>query len=202
MGTRDLSLRQPQNFYKRYIEDFDNLDEGPGFIEILPGPATRHDHTFRNLGYFIRLARKQGLLCRLEYKYNGFDRLDLCWPAPRVVGDQRKSVPWMELALEQEWVYKDVPKDFSKLIKIPAYLKVLICGGIDKRLPDLPNELAKILAVENKTKNPEEQYLIIVIMHNNKDWIEVQGFCMDCCGSLKESLEIKRFLVQPIPGYF
>jgi hypothetical protein len=193
----NVNLRRPDIFYLRYIQDFGNLSTGPGLIEI-PLHWSQAHWTHRCFTYYERLAKENGFICRFEYRHAGTSKLDACW-YPR--NAKPKSSDSLEIYIEQEWELKTVETEMRTLIKVPAYLKVLVSNKVvtesEPKVQVILNKFKEIIK-QSRVDNEQTSYLFLLHSHANTTWIDVQGFVMDRLAGIRTQWEPTRFELHSI----
>lgn len=105
--------------------------------------------------------------------------VDLCWS-----NEDKDKYYGLELAMESEWSESEdeILYDFSKIIDIKSYLKIMIISVQEKKISGIIDKMSS-MASEGKIKLPNEEYLIIIFTDDfecaENERIGIIGFRMD-----------------------
>ena len=105
--------------------------------------------------------------------------VDLCWS-----NEDKDKYYGLELAMESEWSEDEdeILYDFSKIVDIKSYLKIMIISVQEKKIRGIIDKMSSTVS-EGKIKLPNEEYLIIIFTddfeHAENERIGIIGFRMD-----------------------
>jgi hypothetical protein len=161
--------REPDLFFKKLIEDIP---------KIIKWKMSDTEWSKEIFGYLADLGKKEGF--DVFYENNPYEYLlDMCW----VYAKDTPAVNWIEVAFEVEWSrdLDSIIDEFSKLVDIKAYTKVLLCYPKVDEIDDLLSTALEMIRY-NPFRFPEEHYLIVVLSETRKRFI-FSGFVIDSIGN-------------------
>lgn len=150
MVSRELDV-----LFKKFIDDV------PKIVKWNMSDTEWSNRIFR---YFADMAKEEGF--DAYYENNPFEYLlDMCW----VYEKAKPGVNWIEVAFEIECSRNldSIMDEFSKLVDIKAYTKVLLCYPKVDEVDDLISEASEMIRY-NPFRFPEEHYLIIALTETRK----------------------------------
>jgi hypothetical protein len=163
--------REPDKLFKKFVDDFPTLK--------LKSETPDTEWTKKIFDYFSVLGKTEGFdaFCANDpYEY----LLDMCW----IYAPKNTSINWIEAGFEIEWSrdLNYITDEFSKLVDIKAYTKVLLCFPKADEVDDLVSEASEMVRY-NPLRVPEERYLIIALVKIRKK-ASFTGFMLDFAGNL------------------
>jgi hypothetical protein len=147
--------REPDSLFRKFVEDF------PKRIKWNMSDTKWSEKVF---GYLADLGKKEGF--DVLYENNPYEYLlDMCW----IYAKDKPDINWIEVAFEIEWSrdLDSITDEFSKLVDIKAYTKVLLCYPKVDDVVELVSRASRMIQ-GNPFRYPEEHYLIIILGETRK----------------------------------
>jgi hypothetical protein len=141
--------RELDELFKKFVDDFPTLK--------LKWDMSNTEWTKKIFEYFAKLGKNDGF--EVWYENNPSEYLlDTCW----VHASETPPLNWIEVAFEIEFLrdLDSITDEFSKLVDIKAYTKILLCLPKVDEIDDLVHSASQMIRY-NPLRFLEERYLRI-----------------------------------------
>jgi hypothetical protein len=162
--------REPDELFKKFVDDFPSLG--------LKWRMSDKEWTKKIFDYFAKLGKNDGF--EVWYENSPYEYLlDMCW----IYATDKPPLNWIEVAFEIEFSrdMDSITDEFSKLVDIKAYTKVLFCIPKVDEIDDLVSSASHMIRY-NPLRFPEERYLLLMITETRKRLI-ANGIVLDSQGN-------------------
>lgn len=166
-----------REIYEQFCKDWKIIGSG------LPWDAGAKSWTKKIFQYFFDEGKKRNFKVYVDpsviAETQGEYMVDLCWS-----NEDKDKYYGLELAMESEWseYEEDILDDFSKVVDIKSYLKIMIIAVPEETVISIIDKMSSMVS-EGKIKLPNEEYLTIIFTEDferaENERIGISGFRME-----------------------